>query len=313
MKEGVRGSNPRNGSRIIFEQNNMSGKKLTIILIVLVVIAAAGLIYRGWKNKPSDLSASEKTAADLTQNNASLSGEEIGKESGESEDFSNQEFQILCENGNWVKIADIQGELITVGGKLRHIYSDEEVPQNVSDFEFYIEGKENISLSGSNLSKLDNFEDRDVEAQGVKSAGGKSIAISQIRCAGAETDKASIGARAKIMNWLAENINSIAPQKAPYQKWIIDTAEFVDEKNVYVEYYDMAEDDENFDADIDTSRMALLEIGTGSDGNYSAKALAYWEAGEDDYELKTGVDKFEDAEDTYLYQYDSEEKSWIRL
>jgi hypothetical protein len=79
-----------------------------------------------------------------------------------------------------------------------------------------------------------------------------------------------------------------------------------------VEYYDTVEDDENSDIEDDTSRRILVEL-TAKSGGYDANVLAYWEMGEDDYVLKTGTDKFEEAESAASYQYDPENKTWERI
>jgi hypothetical protein len=119
----------------------------------------------------------------------------------------------------------------------------------------------------------------------------------------------------EFLDWLTNNINSIASQKAPYQKWMADTAEFVDGSHAYIEYYDTAEDDENADVDEDTYRKALIEMNVKADGEYDVKALAYWKMGLDDFELASGSDKFADQNDSdYLfYVYDPDEEEWVRI
>lgn len=279
----------------------MSNKTKFFVLIVLILVVAGYLAY---KNK--------EMKGEKSENKPEMSEQDF-LDSISAEEDSYQNFNIQCENGEWVEVADLRGESVSLSGKLRRTYSDDDLSQDIKNFQYYIDGQTKTALSGADLSKLEIFEDRDVEVKGVKSEDGKSVAVSQVRCAGSETDKTSIDSREKAMNWLAENINLIAPQKAPHKQWTVDTADFVDEKNVYVEYYDAVEDDEYSEIDEDTSRMILLEMSTKSDGGYEAKTLASWEMGEDDYVLKSGEDKFEEVMDTYLYQYDFEEKSWTRI
>jgi hypothetical protein len=318
-KEGVRGPNPRNGSKSA-EVNNlkkiMKNSTKSILLIVLILVAAVLIYYRIQQDKKN---AIPKASSNQTQTESSLREGAAGDQSDATDDNFDQidqEFETTCQSGQWKKIADVSGDAITLSGKLRKVYSEDDISPDLKNFSYYIEGKTNTALSGSNLTGLDLFEDRAVEVQGVKSQDGKSMDVFQLRCSGAETDKTAIDARTNLLNWLGENINAVTPQKAPYQKWSIDTVDFIDQNNAYIEYYDMAEDDENADISEDTSRKILLEISAKGDGGYEVKVLAYWEMGDDDYVLKTGTDKFVDTideMDTMMYQYDSEEKSWTRI
>ena len=294
----------------------MSGKRISIYLVALIIAVAAFLWYRAGNEQkiqsgtPSVSESAQSIDDESAENDVELSAAEEAAMELEDANFNER-----CVNGEWEKIAEVRGNAVTLAGKLRRVYPEDDIPAELKAFQFYVDGKEKTSLSGADLTKLESFEDREVEVQGAKSANGKSVEVSQVRCAGAETDKTSIESRDKLLNWLAENINSIAPNKAPYQKWTIDTAEFVDGKNVYVEYYDAVEDDENatLPDDVDTTRMALFETSAKSDGGYGAKVLAYWEMGEEDYDLKSGTDKFEEIMDTTFYQFDFEDKSWTRI
>jgi hypothetical protein len=261
------------------------------------------------KKDNSELNQSADVGKSVRDSDPSDSGN--GLDSGsDTEDIN---FNALCENGEWVNISDLSGNTETVSGTLRKVYPDDEASSEFSSYSFYIEGSPSLGISGKDLTKLDYFEDREVELQGIKESGGKSISAVQIKCTGKETDKDLIGKKNSLMKYLAANINSIAPQKAPYEKWTIDIVDFVDENNVYVEYYDTVEDNENSDVDADTGRRVLLETSPKAGGGYDVKVLAYWEMGEDDFVLKTGTDKFEDAEDVTSYQYDSEGGSWERI
>jgi len=286
----------------------MTSKFKMALLAILVLAVAVFVWYSGWK--AGQKKGANSIPASKTENTQADSASQAEEDLAQA----TQEFEAKCANGEWVKIADVQGDLTSVAGKLRRIYPEDEVSADLQGFEYYIESASaNTALSGNDLSALENFESRDVEIQGVKSADGKSTAAVQVKCAGAETDKSAIDARTKLMDWLAANINSIAPAKAPYKSWVVDTADFVDDKNVYVEYYDAAEDDENSNVEEDTSRQALIQATPKSGGGYDVQVLAYWEMGENDYVLKSGSDKFENTEDTFLYQYDSETKSWERI
>lgn len=286
----------------------MESKFKMALLAILILAVAVFLWYSGWKT--GQKKGADNVPASQTE---SIQSDNIAETDVDLEKAA-QEFEAKCASGEWVKIADAQGDLASFGGKLRRIYPEDEVSAELQGFEYYVESAAaNAALSGADLTALENFEDRDVEVQGAKSADGKSVAVAQVKCAGAETDKSAIDARAKILGWLAGNINSIAPAKAPYKEWLVDTADFVDEKNVYIEYYDAAEDDENSNIEEDTSRQALIQATPKTGGGFDVQVLAYWEMGEDDYVLKRGQDKFSEAGGDFLYQYDSETKNWERI
>lgn len=281
-------------------------------IVVVALIFAGFLWYYSYARKGKSLMTSTQTESNVGGGGSFENAVEEGNTADESMNGEDEtDYNAMCENGEWLKIADQSGEVSSVTGKLRKVYPDE--PTEFKSYLYYVEGTESYGITGSNLFKLDYFEDREVEAQGVKNADKKEIAVSQVKCTGKETDKSVLDQRKKLMNWLAANINSIAPQKAKYQKWTVDIVDFVDENNLYVEYYDAIEDDENSEVDEDTSRKILVEATAKSDGTYSAKVLAFWEMGEDDYVLKTGTDKFEDVEDVISYQYDPEKKTWERI
>jgi hypothetical protein len=296
-----------------------NGKKATAIIIILIILVAGFLWYRSnaQKNKAIPLgNKSSETASDTSQSDQSAvdnSSNSTADVSADETDVEDANFNAQCENGEWMKITDLSGETSTVSGTLRKVYPDDEASKAFQNYPYYLEGSDKIALTGKDLTKIDNFEDREVEVQGVKSADAKSLEISQIRCAGKETDKNIITQRNKLLDYIAKNINSIAPKKAPYQKWTVDIVDIVDENNVYIEYYDTVEDDENSDVSADTGRKILAEITANSDGSYSAKVLAYWEMGEDDYVLKTGTDKFENVDEVTSFQYDSDAKTWERM
>ncbi len=290
-------------------------KKMKYVWAGIVAIA---LIFAGFLWYQSSARKGEKLLNPLqgtSENETSGSLENAISEDQAADEIMVDEdatdYNAMCENGEWLKIADLSGEISSVAGKLRKVYPDD-TPDQFKSYQYYVEGSQSYGITGGSLFKMDYFEDREVEVQGVIGAGKKEIAASQVRCAGKETDKGVLSKRKNLMNWLAANINSVAPQKAKHQKWVVDIVDFVDESNVYVEYYDAVEDDENSDVDEDTSRKILLET-SASGAGYNAKVLAYWEMGEDDFTLKSGTDKFEDADTIASYQYDSEKNIWERI
>jgi hypothetical protein len=281
--------------------------------IVVLAIAFAGFLwYQSYSQKAKKVTslpqAKNETGEGSFEN--ALGEENLVEEEMTAEDET--DYNAICENGEWLKIADVSGEPALAAGKLRKVYPDDPAASQFKSYQYYLEGAESLGITGEKLFKLDYLEDREVEVQGVKNAAKKEVAIAQVKCTGKETDKSLLDKRKGLMNWLAANVSSVAPQKAKYQKWTVDIVDFVDESNVYVEYYDTVEDDESSEVDEDTSRRILAEMAPSGAG-YGTKVLAYWEMGEDDYVLKTGTDKFENADTIASYQYDPEQKTWERI
>ncbi|OGI26454.1 MAG: hypothetical protein A3J76_00680 [Candidatus Moranbacteria bacterium RBG_13_45_13] len=292
---------------------NNKTKYIWAAIVIVALIFAGFLWYQGYAKKGKTLNEILNTKETANQDSAeSLEGSLEGDLADESLVEDETDYNAICESGESVEIASQSGTLSSATGKLRKVYPDDPSSQ-FKNYLYYLEGTESLGITGDKLYKLDYFEDREVEIQGVKNDAKKEIAIAKLKCAGAETDKNLLESRKKLMNYLAANINSIAPQKAKYEKWTVDIVDFVDANNVYVEYYDAVEDNESSDVEDDTSRRVLLETAAKSGGGYDAKVLAYWEMGEDDYVLKTGTDKFEEVEEVASYQYDPEDKTWERI
>ena len=256
---------------------NNKSKLIWASVVAVALIFAGFLWYSTYRAKNKTLLGGESGAGKSSFENA-INGEDAAVDEEEI-DAEMENFNAQCEAGEWLKIADQSGNLTSVSGKLRRVYPDDESAREFSGYSYFIEGPQRIALAGSSLTKLDYFEDREVEVQGVENTEKKELAVAQVRCAGAETNKNLLDARRKLMDYIAANINSLAPKKAKYQKWAADIIEFVDDSRVYVEYYDAVEDDENSDIDEDTARKILVEAATKPGGGYDLKVLAYWEMG----------------------------------
>jgi len=301
----------------------MSGKKISIFLIALIVIAAGFLWYQSEKNKKNKNTQSSATQSSL---NDSATGENSASDEIDAVDAeleqADQAFETQCAGGEWVRIADVAGDTTTIQGTVQAVDPEDDAIKAFKSYRNYLDnGKEKIGLVDPNVksdeddSNLDFFQTREVEVQGVLNQGAaKEMRVSQVRCAGKETDKSTADNRAKILNYISANISSIAPEKAPKQKWVAFSVVILDEKDFYVDYYDTIEDDENSDLELDTTHRVLLEINSGENGNFDAKVIAYWVPGEEDFTLKQGKDKFENIDETTLpaYSYDSDDDSWSR-
>jgi hypothetical protein len=297
----------------------MSFKYKTTLAVLALILLAGGVLWYQKQNAGKGLKNGSTNAVN-SQSSENVSGDASNSDNQEDASLSDEDFNSQCENGEWVKIADRSGETSTASGTL-HWVDTENDPASIpfKDFTHFLDGKEKMGLIGqsadSQFDKLDLFQGREVEVQGVLKTGSpRALEVSQIRCAGKETDKNAIANRAKMLDFVAANINTIAPEKAKYQKWSPDSAFILDEKDIYVDFYDTIQDDENSDENLDTMHRVLLEMSQKDDGGFDAKVLAYYVPGEDDYVLESGTDKFKDVDDSTLssYTYDSEEQSWTR-
>lgn len=281
-------------------------------IVIIAIIFAGFLWYQSGRKNKTLQEGTQGNMSDLEESGIVNDIADIPGIEEEGGAFEDQDFNSLCENGEWVKLSDQTGDVTTISGKMRKVYPDDEAASQFKAYMFFLEGAAKMGLTSEKLATLDYFEDREVELKGVKNAEKNDMAVSEVRCAGKETNKDLIGERKKLMDYLEANIASLAPQKAKYQKWTVDIVDFVDENNVYVEYYDAVEDDENSNIEEDTARRILVATSPKT-GGYDARVLAYWEMGEDDYALKSGTDKFEDVEEVTTYQYDPETKTWERI
>ncbi|MCX6766174.1 MAG: hypothetical protein NT170_00095 [Candidatus Moranbacteria bacterium] len=303
----------------------MSGKRLTIYLVALVIAVAIFLFYRNEKNKnmqPTTAPLSPSASNSVKSDNTTSVNTDTSAASPDQSDQADQDFAAQCENGEWVKIADVQGDVTSATGILHWVDADNDAAsKQFESYTHYLNGKEKIALinptikSADDANNLDLFQGREVEVQGVvKQVSVKEMQVSQVRCTGSETDKNLATSRVAMLGYISSNISSIAPEKAPYQKWTVDSAIILDEKDIYVDYYDTLQDDANSDPNLDTMHRVLLQVSPKDGGSYDLKVLAYYVPGEDEMSLKSGTDKFKNQDETAFpsYTYDSEENSWTR-
>lgn len=294
------------------------------MLVLLILVVAGFIAYRNMQEKKKN-AVSEKSAQSSQASDNSAGGAAANSASGDQSDqLADQDFNAQCENGEWVKIADVQGDINTLSGTIRPVdpEGDDPISKQFKNYDDYLDGSEKIALINSVVSSKDDnnnidlFQGRESEVQGVvqQQGGVKTMNVSQIRCTGKETDKNLAADRVKMLNYISQNIATLAPEKPQYQKWSVDSAIILDDKDVYVDYYDTIEDADNADPNLDTMHRLLLEVSSASDGSYTAKVQAYYVPGENDFSLKSGKDKFSGQDETIFpsYTYDAEENSWTR-
>jgi hypothetical protein len=244
------------------------------ILVVLIIVLGAYGLFIYFREQKNGLSESDILEASFSQK---------------------------CEAGEWIEFpSDKKYELPEdYNGKV--IFNDSEKP--VSE-----DGK--ISFAVASGYALDYFSSRTVEIQGAKSANdSQAIFVNKIRCAGEETKKETIDYRQKMMDYLAKNINDLAPEKPHKSEWGVIGFSFVDNSNLYVDYSAEDENDDNY-----YEEGTLLLRVNESESGFNVERLAHIipSGGESEEDVvKEGEDIYKDREDLVDYEYDEDQGKWI--
>ncbi|MCX6762446.1 MAG: hypothetical protein NT093_01550, partial [Candidatus Moranbacteria bacterium] len=190
----------------------MSGKKISIFLVVLIIVVVGFLWYQKGKSKKNQLAQSSATQSSSNDSAAKDNGASDSADAADmNSDQADQDFDAQCADGQWVKIADVEGEMATAQGVVQAIDPENDATKAFQNYRNYLDnGKEKIGLIDPNVksdhddSSLDFFQTREAEVQGVLSQQGavKEMKVSQARCAGKETDKSTVDNRAKILNYI---------------------------------------------------------------------------------------------------------------
>lgn len=110
--------------------------------------------------------------------------------------------------------------------------------------------------------------------------------------------------RKALLGYLTMNINTVAPEKAPYERWVIDQVEFIDENNVYAYFYDTAETDDSAVDSIGDTESQLVLSAESQESGFKTKIIGDYYMG---LPLK-GKDPFTKKE-TATYGFD-ESGTW---
>lgn len=297
----------------------MSKKLLGIIIVIILILAVGGFWVYSKNRKPiNDQPASSQTTksagniensagkpSDAGQNNAV--DDDAGTNSADAEEIDankDQEVELFkqCEAGQWINVDKLEaGQQPTkLSGKIEVEVNSVDPTNEDSDeiSTFYLAEKRVVT---SNDQLLGFFESRQVEAEMV--GAGDGIKIARIRCTGVETDKNADVFRQKVMNHIKANINSLVPEKG---EWQIDDFLWPNSNNVYVEFYDAKNDED------DVVYSLLYEVAVDGD-KVTTKELAYMKMGEndDDWKIVKGEDKFKAQENLDYYEYESTLKKWV--
>ncbi len=209
-----------------------------------------------------------------------------------------------CENGVWTEFPEIEnpGQYKKFSGNAKLRYDDEN--------DIFSDEKGSGTFSTDKNYSLSFFMDRDVRIEGYEIETG-GIYVKRIKCVGAEANKETVQSRRKLMNYIKNNINVLALEKAPKNDWQVETFYFASDTDVYVQY----ESEGSFieEAPYD-SRLWLIRVSKMEREVPVIETLAYIQEDEEDPEknvLKQGKDIYKDAKNLTVYEFDEEAKQWV--
>jgi hypothetical protein len=219
-------------------------------------------------------------------------------------DTFDENIPFRCENGDWIEYPDLvnpdQYEKFTGQEKFK-----------------YDEGK-NIFVSADGARKFSTdkdyslffFIDRDTQAEGYRMKNDE-IFVKRIKCVGAEADKDVLQERRKLMNYVRDNINTLALEKAPGNDWQVMTFYFAADNDVYVQY----ETEGSFMEEAPYDSHLWLIRATDLDRDIpTIRTLAYIQEDMEDSNkniVKQGEDLYRDAKNMTIYEFDDEANQWV--
>lgn len=209
-----------------------------------------------------------------------------------------------CENGEWIEFPDLekpeQYEKFVGNDRLK--YDEKKEVFDGAD------GARTFSTD-ANYS-LFFFMDRDVRIEGY-ALRDSEIYVKKIKCVGVETNKDVLQARRKLMNYVKDNINTLALEKGPKNDWVVETFYFINDTDVYVQYESESsfEDDSLYD-----SRLWLIRASELDRDIPVIETLAYIQEDAEDPEkniVKQGKDLYADAKNLTIYEFDEDANQWM--
>jgi len=212
---------------------------------------------------------------------------------------------VQCEKGVWTEFPDLLNS-----SQYKKFSSEEKLNYN---------NNKNIFVGTINTNKLfvtdknyslDFFRDRDVQVEGY-GLENNNIYIKKIKCVGIEADKNIIQSRKALMNYMQNNINKLAIEKAPQNDWQVETFYFVNNTDVYVQYETTGS---ILGESPYASRLWLVQVSDMNKAIPSIRTLAYiQEDAEDPLKniIKQGVDLYKDVKNLTIYEFDANLKQWV--
>lgn len=234
-----------------------------------------------------------------------LSYDDYSKKQLEHEDAIEtfeENIPIQCENGDWIEFPEPsssdQFEKITSNNKLSY---DEK--NNI-----FVGGREKFLTDAD--YPLSFFVDRNVQVEGYR-IKNNTIYIKRIQCSGVEADKVIVDGRKALMNYIKNNINTLALEKVPKNDWQVETYYFINDTDLYVQYETVGSFIEETPYD---SHLWLIRVSNVENSVPVIETLAYIEEDANDPQknvLKQGVDIYKEAKNLTIYEFDADLNQWI--
>lgn len=219
-------------------------------------------------------------------------------------DAFDEEAPAKCENGGWIEFPDIQKpeSYEKFEGNVKLKYDDK---KNT----FASEDGTKIYSTDKNYSLL-FFMDRDIWLEGYTLTDAE-VYVKKLKCVGEEANKDTIDARRRLMNYIRDNINTLALEKAPKGDWQVETFYFANDTDFYVQY----ETEGSFTEDAPYDSHLWLIRATKLERDVPAiETLAYIQQNQDDPEkniVKQGEDLYKDVKNLTIYEFDEDANQWV--
>jgi len=210
---------------------------------------------------------------------------------------------VQCENGKWIEFPELLNS-----SQLEKFASSERLSYDEKNNIFVGEKNKETFSTDADYS-LSFFLGRDVLVEGYR-LNSNAVYIRRIQCSGVEADRVIVSDRKVLMNYIKDNINTLALEKAPKNDWQVETYYFINDTDLYVQYETSGSFMEEAPYD---SHLWLIRVSSGKSGAPAIKTLAYIEEDVEDSQknvVKQGVDIYREAKNLTIYEFDADSGQW---
>jgi len=266
----------------------------------LSLFLLGGAWYWGDKNnsKESSSSLDEKNAESEEQaNQENSSSQRQNEEEKRAEDWLKK-----CEAGETIFLAEGETEKAEeISGKISIDYLDD---QEAVDYFLLGKAEEKVKFFGADWTEIDLLEGRQVLLRGEKKDG--IFSPFSLRCLTSVSEKNTLEYRRKVMAEVTEKIGEISGERGGF---VVESFWWQNDDYFYVDFFDEKDEDVYFEALVFVKK-------DGEKNSFERVALFKNSGEEEDLELISGRDLFEDAEDPEeeeegnYYEFDESLKMW---
>lgn len=219
-------------------------------------------------------------------------------------DTFEESIPLQCEQGSWIEFPDLKD------ASQRQLFSGKEKMQ------YDTKANSFKSADGARLFTLDEkyslafFIDRDTQVEGY-ALKENEVFVKRIKCIGVEANQDVLQSRRNLMNYIKNNINTLALEKSSNGDWQVETFYFVNDTDVYVQY----ETEGSFmeEAPYD-SHLWLIRVSNLANSIPTIETLAYIQEDAEDAGgniVKQGNDIYKDTKNMTIYEFDEDAQQWI--